>query len=149
MEPGTRDDPYAVLGVRRGADEGAVRRAYRARARALHPDLNAGSAEDFKRLASAYEILGGADRRRDDEADTGVASPREPDAAREVDEWKALAWLGRLVAVAAVLSMLVIGIVAFAVGGGDGSGSVPGPELTTMCQTPDGWVDCRALDPGP
>ncbi len=157
MELWGQDDPYAVLGVAPDAASGAIRHAYRARARRLHPDLNDGAADDFKRLVGAYEILGDAGRRRMYDRVHGLASgapesaghPIEAMRHREPDEWQILTWLGRWVAAVVVLSILLIAGVAFAVGGGDGSGSVPGPELRTMCQTPDGWVDCRALDPSP
>ncbi|MFM7410729.1 MAG: DnaJ domain-containing protein, partial [Actinomycetota bacterium] len=53
-------DFYDILGVARGASADEVKRAYRKRARELHPDANpdAPGAEDkFKELSRAYEVL--------------------------------------------------------------------------------------------
>ncbi len=60
-------DLYAILGVARGADEGAIRKAYRQLARRYHPDVNPGdaSAEDrFKEISRAYDVLSDAEKRR-------------------------------------------------------------------------------------
>jgi curved DNA-binding protein CbpA len=59
-------DPYEVLGVTRDASEQEVKKAFRALARELHPDVNAhdpDAEEKFKQAAEAYEILSDADRR--------------------------------------------------------------------------------------
>lgn len=60
--PGVRIDVpdfYAIVGVPRTADADAVRAAYRARARELHPDLNPdpGASEKFDELNKAYTVL--------------------------------------------------------------------------------------------
>lgn len=49
-------DLYDILGVPRDADDETVKRAYRRRARELHPDAG-GDEEAFKELTAAYEIL--------------------------------------------------------------------------------------------
>lgn len=46
-----------VLGVDRGADEAAIRRAYRERAKETHPDTEDGDEAEFKRVNRAYERL--------------------------------------------------------------------------------------------
>jgi molecular chaperone DnaJ len=59
-------DPYDVLGVSRDASEQQVKKAFRALARELHPDVNAhdpDAEEKFKEAAEAYEILSDPERR--------------------------------------------------------------------------------------
>lgn len=58
-------DYYETLDVPRDADEDAIRRAYRKRARQYHPDLNSDSdaEERFKELGEAYEVLSDPDKR--------------------------------------------------------------------------------------
>src|SRR5207245_20180 len=61
-----RRDPYEVLGVERDASEQQVKKAFRALARELHPDVNAHdpeAEEKFKEAAEAYEILSDPERR--------------------------------------------------------------------------------------
>jgi DnaJ-class molecular chaperone len=53
-------DPYAVLGVERGADARAIKSAFRRLARQHHPDLNPGdegAGARFIEIAAAFEIL--------------------------------------------------------------------------------------------
>lgn len=49
-------DPYAVLGVRPGADRATLRRAYRRCVRRAHPDAG-GSRQTFERVQAAYSLL--------------------------------------------------------------------------------------------
>src|SRR6266571_4639555 len=59
-------DPYEVLGVQRQASEQEIKKAFRALARELHPDVNAhdpDAEEKFKEAAEAYEILSDSERR--------------------------------------------------------------------------------------
>ncbi|MCY4560517.1 MAG: J domain-containing protein [Chloroflexi bacterium] len=59
-------DYYDILGVPRSADEKEIRQAYRRLARQHHPDVNPGddaSAERFKTINAAYEVLSDADKR--------------------------------------------------------------------------------------
>jgi molecular chaperone DnaJ len=61
-----RRDPYEVLGVPRDAGDGQVKKAFRALARELHPDVNRHdpeAEEKFKEAAEAYEILSDSERR--------------------------------------------------------------------------------------
>jgi curved DNA-binding protein CbpA len=56
-------DPYAVLGVARGADEAQIHAAYRDAVRRTHPDAG-GSAAAFEAVQEAYEALRDPARRR-------------------------------------------------------------------------------------
>lgn len=60
-------DLYSILGVTRSASEEEIRRAYKRKAKELHPDLNPDNkskAEQFKAVSSAYEILGDQKKRQ-------------------------------------------------------------------------------------
>jgi molecular chaperone DnaJ len=61
----TERDYYDVLGVPRTADEAEIKRAFRALARELHPDVSdARDAEQrFKEVVEAYEVLSDPERR--------------------------------------------------------------------------------------
>ena len=50
-------EAYRTLGVDPGADEEAVRKAYRELAKSTHPDADSGDEEEFKRVNRAYERL--------------------------------------------------------------------------------------------
>ena len=59
-------DPYATLGVQRGATEKDVKSAYRKLAKELHPDRNTDNpkaAERFSDVTKAYDLLSDKDKR--------------------------------------------------------------------------------------
>jgi molecular chaperone DnaJ len=58
-------DFYEILGVDRGADEAELKKAFRRKARELHPDVNRSpdAEAQFKELARAYETLSNAETR--------------------------------------------------------------------------------------
>jgi molecular chaperone DnaJ len=55
----TERDYYEVLGVRRDADDGEIKRAFRRLARELHPDVSDApdAQERFREIVEAYEVL--------------------------------------------------------------------------------------------
>lgn len=57
-------DYYKTLGVDRGADEKAIKTAYRRLARKYHPDVNRGHAERFKEISEAYTVLSDPEKRK-------------------------------------------------------------------------------------
>jgi DnaJ-class molecular chaperone len=59
-------DPYSILGVSKGADEKAIKTAYRKLAKELHPDKNKDNPEAsarFSDVTRAYDLLSDAKKR--------------------------------------------------------------------------------------
>ena len=61
----TERDYYEVLGVQRGASGAQIKRAFRALARELHPDVSSEpeAEQRFREVAEAYEVLSDPERR--------------------------------------------------------------------------------------
>jgi curved DNA-binding protein CbpA len=75
-----RGDPYVVLGVPREASDEEIARAYRRAARVSHPDGGeAGSAERFRAVSDAYEVLRDPGRRAVYDRSHLLARSRTPD----------------------------------------------------------------------
>jgi curved DNA-binding protein CbpA len=68
-------DPYAVLGVTRGASDAQIHRAYRDAVRRTHPDAG-GSAAAFAAVQEAYETLRDPAARARLESDSGAVRPQ-------------------------------------------------------------------------
>jgi curved DNA-binding protein len=88
------EDFYAVLGVPRGAEADAIKKAYRKLAGQLHPDKNPGNkkAEDrFKQVNRAYDVLGDAKKRKlyDEFGEEGLREGFDPERVRTYREWSA------------------------------------------------------------
>ena len=69
-------DFYATLGVPKDADAAAIKKAYRKRARTLHPDHNpgdAGSEAKFKEVGEAYAVLSDPEQRQQYDAIRAMA----------------------------------------------------------------------------
>ncbi len=65
MPATAQKDLYEILGVSRDASEAEIKKAFRHRARELHPDVNksANAEEEFKELNEAYDVLSDANKR--------------------------------------------------------------------------------------
>lgn len=78
------DTLYKTLGVSKSATQSEIKKTYRKLIKKLHPDLNPGDTkveERFKKVSSAYDILGDEEKRRQYDAGeidaTGQETPKQ------------------------------------------------------------------------
>jgi DnaJ-class molecular chaperone len=78
-------NPYETLGVSPTATDAEIRTAYRKFAKEFHPDLNPGdkaAEETFKRVSTAYSIIGKPEKRalydKGEIDDSGQERPKQP-----------------------------------------------------------------------
>lgn len=60
-------DYYEILGIEKGADENAIKKAYRKLAKKYHPDENAGNTraeQRFKEITEAYSVLSDPEKKK-------------------------------------------------------------------------------------
>jgi molecular chaperone DnaJ len=66
---------YDILGIKKDANEGEIKKAYRKLSKKYHPDVNPDGEEKFKDIAEAYDIL--SDKEKKNNYDRfGTADPR-------------------------------------------------------------------------
>ncbi|UPJ28955.1 DnaJ C-terminal domain-containing protein [Bradyrhizobium sp. CW1] len=75
-------DPYETLGLKKGASQEEVQKAYRRLAKKLHPDLNPSNKraeEQFKEVSAAYDLLSDPDKRtRFDRGEVDASGAERP-----------------------------------------------------------------------
>ena len=67
MDMAAKRDYYEVLGLSKGADAAAIKKAYRKLAKKYHPDMNPGNADaekKFKEVTAAYNILSDPEKKK-------------------------------------------------------------------------------------
>ncbi|MEY8096238.1 DnaJ C-terminal domain-containing protein [Falsihalocynthiibacter sp. S25ZX9] len=79
----TIQDPYAELGVKATATDAEIKKAFRALAKKLHPDINVGDAasqDRFKAISAAYTFLTDKEKkRRFDAGEIDASGAEKPD----------------------------------------------------------------------
>jgi curved DNA-binding protein len=89
---GAHKDLYGILGLPKGADGDAIKKAYRALARQYHPDRNPGDAtaeERFKEISAANAVLSDDGKRKlyDEFGPDGLRDGFDAEAARNFSRW--------------------------------------------------------------
>jgi len=57
-------DLYDALGVKHGASQDEIKKAYRKLVREVHPDTNPGNEERFKEVQWVYDVLSAPEKRK-------------------------------------------------------------------------------------
>lgn len=83
--PNGTDDLYAVLGISRDADERAIRKAYRVKAKSAHPDAG-GTDDGFALVKLAADTLSDAERRKRYDETGSTDAPRDDTLALVMQE---------------------------------------------------------------
>jgi molecular chaperone DnaJ len=87
-------DFYKILGVKKDASQGDIKKAYRKLARKWHPDINPGNKEaeqKFKDISAAYDCVGNAEKRKlyDEFGEDSLNAGFDAEKAREYKKWGA------------------------------------------------------------
>jgi molecular chaperone DnaJ len=87
-------DYYSLLGLKKNASEGEIKKAYRKLARKYHPDVNPGNKEaeeKFKSISQAHEVLSDSEKRKiyDEFGEEGLRTGFDPEQARQYRQWQA------------------------------------------------------------
>mmetsp|Transcript_36897 Transcript_36897/g.80055 ORF Transcript_36897/g.80055 Transcript_36897/m.80055 type:complete len:1104 (-) Transcript_36897:24-3335(-) len=87
LGPRHADDLYGILGVSSDATEKQLKTAYRMMSLKYHPDKQGGSTRAFQLIATAYQTLSDADKRRAYDEGADVKKPKkDDDSDSEEDE---------------------------------------------------------------
>ncbi len=85
-------DLYSILGVPKGADEDAIKKAYRKLAVKFHPDKSPGKASEakFKEINQAYDVLGDSKKRTlyDEFGEVSLSQGFDPERARAMRDFQ-------------------------------------------------------------
>jgi curved DNA-binding protein CbpA len=81
-------DPYAILGMPRGASRDQIAAAYRRLAKAIHPDLGSTGGTDMRDLNWAWHVLSDARRRAEWDAAHPISGGHWRAARPQAASWR-------------------------------------------------------------